>query len=240
MAWCFNGGDYYETNVIYWLEKVVRLLPNPTIYDVGSNFGYYAVTCAGYAEKVYAFEPVPETFNILAKNISQNQVPNVLAFNTGLAEEAGNATINLYNSCVCNSLYVRELDDNHSLKKTGEAIISLDALDHFVRNHSLNPPDLIKIDIEGAELSMLKGATKTIAAHRPVIFIEYSHNTAKDAGYREDAIVEELSKYGYVLYGLSSDDAVLDLITFENLNADSVANLIAVPPYLSEKIELMR
>lgn len=71
MAWCFASGEYYEKNVLYWIDKVMALRSGPVLYDIGANYGYFALRYAQLCRQVYAFEPVSKTFAVLERNVKK-------------------------------------------------------------------------------------------------------------------------------------------------------------------------
>src|SRR5947208_7537370 len=87
MAWCFEGGSYYERNVATWFERIAAALDGRAVYDVGANCGYYSLLAAQAGATVYAFEPVATTFEALRRNLEQ--APQATAFPVGLASAAG-------------------------------------------------------------------------------------------------------------------------------------------------------
>src|SRR2546421_9142249 len=96
MAWCFEGGSYYERNVATGFERIVAALDGGAVYDVGANCGYYSLLAAGAGATVYAFEPVGTTFETLRGNLSQ--APSAEGFAVGVASAAGRQSIQLYSS----------------------------------------------------------------------------------------------------------------------------------------------
>ena len=234
MAWCFSSGDYYEKNVIFWIDKIIGQLSEPVIYDIGANYGYYTLRYAPIAKHVYSFEPVTKTFRFLSKNIKFNKIKNVTLFKFGLSEISETRRINLYNSSGNNSLFARKVPDGHPLKKVGEEAIKLERLDDITAERKLYPPSFMKIDVEGAELFVLKGAERIILEFKPVIIMEYSANTSSDAGYQAKELIQQLISLGiYKLFGLTSDDNDLRLIPFNEFSSYDIANIIAVPEKLS-------
>ena len=200
MAWCFDKGEYYEKNVTYWFDKIANGFKQPVIYDIGANYGFFSLRYSNLAKFIYAFEPVSKTYSVLNKNIQRNKLDNVIAYKYGLSNKEESIKINLYSSSGNNSIFKRRLPLGHLLKFKGEEIINLTPLDDlFIKKHLL-PPDIVKMDIEGAELYALQGAKNIIATYKPVLFVEFSENTSRDAGYTCEELVQELAQYGYEIW----------------------------------------
>lgn len=229
MAWCFAGGEYYEKNVISWMNRIALGIKTPVLYDIGANYGYFSARLSAECKHVYAFEPVSKTYSVLCKNITRNKLPNVDAFHLGVGNSDGSLEINLYSSSGNNSIYKRSLPPNHPLKPIGCETIRLVRLDEFAKCNSLLPPDIIKIDVEGAELYALQGARELISKCHPFIFMEYSDTTSNDAGYEKEMLLSELLGHGYVIMGLAEDVEDMTLVPLNDFSKVPIANIIAVP-----------
>jgi len=95
MLWAFDNGEYYERNVIHFLDLIFSKYEKPVFIDIGANYGYYTVKYATDCNQVICFEPLSNTYRILAENIKRNQLSNVTAHKLGLSNEKGELTINL-------------------------------------------------------------------------------------------------------------------------------------------------
>jgi len=154
-----------------WAAEELKLLqafirPADVAIDVGANVGIHTVRFAqlvGQTGVVYAFEPQRLIFQKLCATISLNDLENVFVFPYGLGDTNQNITVN--------SIYSGNLG-NFSIEaqqvQQGDAIIEIKTLDSF----GLNRCNLIKIDVEGMEESVLAGAWQTIARHRPILYLE--------------------------------------------------------------------
>ena len=232
LLWAFKDGEYYERNVIYFLDRIVRSYVKPIMIDVGANCGYYSIRYSDVCKKIFAFEPVASTYKTLEANIYRNSIINIKTLNYGLSEAAGELLINLYNSSANNSIFERNIPKEHSLKKIGTELIKLNSLDNLIAAKEVEIPDIIKIDVEGAELNVLKGAQKTISQYRPTILFEYSTSTALDAGYSKEILLDVLNLTNYKVYGIPEDENDCNLIFERNFDKASLANLIFVPEEL--------
>lgn len=228
MAWAFEGGDYYEKNVVHWLEKIAERQNKPVFYDVGANYGFYCLTLAPISRACVAFEPVGATFKVLRSNIDRNDLENVQCNRLALSDKVGRGTINIYSSSGNNSIFNRDLPVNHPTKLISEERIELEPLDRFIKRSGMPPPSLIKVDVEGAEMDVLGGAKNTIKKYMPIIFMEYSVATSKDAGYDRSELLSMLRSFNYRVYGLSSNPEDLSLYSPQSKKVD-IDNLIAVP-----------
>lgn len=234
----FDNGDYYEKNVSYWLEKILSYTQNKIYYDIGANYGYFCLKLAPKTRYVYAFEPVSQTNEILLRNIKRNKLNNIIVYKLGLSDKKTSAEINLYRSSGHNSLFLRDdlkADPNHLV---GQQVIDLVTLDDLIQEEGLNPPDLIKIDIEGGELYALRGAREVIKKYLPVLVIEYLEieETYQDAGYVRKDLLAELESHNYVIYGIPADFTDLTIYPLAKFDTIEITNIIALPRSMEELI----
>ena len=97
------------------------------------------------------------------------------------------------------------------------------------KRKKLLEPNILKIDIEGGELLVLRGGKKLINNSKPIMIIEYSDSTSIDAGYERDQIIKELENFSYSIYGLSADYNDLNLYRKKDFEKNNIANIIALP-----------
>jgi FkbM family methyltransferase len=172
----------YEPNVIRVLQKHLRV--GDTCLDVGGHVGYLTILMAnlvGPSGCVVTFEPVPETFEVLRENVRLNGLANVRLERTAVGEQDG--TISLF----CDpsqelswtpSVSAYSMPANN-LRQIAAPVLSLDG---YLQKAGLRP-DLVKIDVEGAELAVLRGACRMLREARPVILVEV-HDLG--SGYRAE------------------------------------------------------
>ncbi len=156
-----DNGDFYERKE---LERIRKYIPtNAVILDIGANIGNHSLFWAsqGMAKKIYSFEPIKATFNILEKNIFINHFENIIeAKNIGISNKKSKAKIISYSMANIGGTSLTQSDDGN---------IQLDFLDNMQFKEHI---DFIKIDTEGHELLVLEGAKKTLQKHKPTVFIE--------------------------------------------------------------------
>lgn len=141
---------------------------NLAIMDVGSNFGYLSLVWATTIAKngsVRAFEPNSQVFQSFRKSIKANNFEGIIQPNNVAVGEA-NGYVNLYSS----SSSSNTLD--LSGKSDGKSSIKMVSLDMYIADNNIEKCDLVKIDVDGIEYAILKGAEELIKRFRPTFIVE--------------------------------------------------------------------
>ena len=162
------GGDLRnsgEKGVINHLKESFNSNENLVVFDVGANIGGYTnivLDCLGERAQVHAFEPAIHTFEMLQKNISSNHVQ---LNNLGCSDTTH--TMSLYSDksgSGMTSVYNRKLDFlGISMKKTERS--KFVRIDDYCKDNQIEHIHLLKLDIEGHELSALRGASDMISSN---------------------------------------------------------------------------
>lgn len=145
--------------------RLLRARPQRVVFDVGANLGDFtlaALEAFGPATRVLAFEPSPRTFERLTAAVAQR--PGVELHNLGLGDQPGH--LNLYTDGVGSgmaSLYQRDLSAQGRALNIVEQV-EVTTLDRFCAEHQISAIDYLKLDVEGHELSVLRGAAGLLAA----------------------------------------------------------------------------
>jgi|ERR1700728_79472 len=156
------------------LQKAIRdyVAAGDTVYDIGANIGYVSLSLAkrvGPAGKVIAFEPVPRNIEAFRQNIEINGLTNVQLLEVAASTHAGEAVIRIAENPATASLVWHRNDPSAT-----EFHIKTVSIDELVEAGELSYPKFVKIDVEGAEGAVLQGMRRTLAAARPVLFVECS------------------------------------------------------------------
>lgn len=170
-----------------------RVKPGMVILDVGAHLGYYSLLAARAGAQVYSFEPDPRTFRYLVRNIQANGFTDlVVPVPKAVSDRTGQAAFFLDNNDTPgqSSLF-------HKLGGTGRISVDCIRLDEFLGETVA--VDLVKMDIEGAELHALMGMEKVIAraSRRLTIFIECNVPFLRSAGHSADLLVDWLRAHGF-------------------------------------------
>jgi FkbM family methyltransferase len=173
-------------------EALAQLIePGQTVYDVGANIGFFTILCSrlvGPSGKVYAFEPIPENLLTLRRNIALNKLTNVVVVEQALSASTGTAQMFVSPWSAFHSLNVDGASkrENHG-PDGGEITVETITLDEFALQQGVLAPDLVKLDVEGAELLVLEGMRETLRTVRPLLLVEI-HDTKDDYSEFLDSI----------------------------------------------------
>jgi FkbM family methyltransferase len=176
------------------------LAPGMSVLDIGANLGYYTLQMARAGARVHAFEAFPYNHSLLTKNIAENGLADsVVPHLVGVASEAGTGRVCIaHETTNMGSMFI--LPDLDSPVPDGfDAIeIPLARVDDLVPETEII--EIVKIDIEGAELAAFQGMDRILGRDRPVILLELNSRTLRDYhGVEPRELVAFLRDYGYRL-----------------------------------------
>jgi FkbM family methyltransferase len=179
----------------------VLLKPGMVVYDVGANVGFTAVIaahCVGSTGHVICFEPQPSCFELIRHNAAINNYKHIQVRSEALGGEDGTASF-----VVAEDSTFSHLATGTTQQAKGTSIeVKVRRLDSLLAAEPLPKPDLIKIDVEGAERQMLDGAMTTLRDARPILLIEL-HGT-------NQTVSDALNAAGYTSSIVGSRDNILD------------------------------
>jgi FkbM family methyltransferase len=185
-----------------------------TIVDVGANIGYYTVELAkllGPNGQLLSFEPAATSFSQLRKNVDLNQIEDtVKLFQLGLSDSVSQAEIFLPQKSGSSAASLRNL---HPEENFHSQTVNTTTLDFLFANLEVTSCDLIKIDVEGGELQVIKGAMSTIKKFKPVIFAELLRKWSEAFSYTPNDVLKVLKNLGYSCWGVSEELREINLFT---------------------------
>jgi FkbM family methyltransferase len=187
----------FEPDVRIKIQSLLR--PQDIVIDAGANFGFHSLIAArlvGASGRVFAFEPLPRAYRCLKRNLALNGIENVVAENLALGDRESIAPIYTFT----------DQPDTHASMYAAVGGVSeafecrVITLDSYVQD---NLPDrrirLIKLDVEGYELTVLKGASSVLDQMRPDLIVEFNPRTSAAAGYTQQELMDFLVQRGYSL-----------------------------------------
>ena len=151
-------------------DRMFTVEPGDFVVDVGANMGAFSIRAAKFAGasgSVLAIEPESTNFALLTHNIRLNRLANIKTLKLALGDKEGMITLNVYRSRGSNSVIRRK---GEILERTES--VHLEKLDHTVAEWGARRVDVLKIDTEGVELSVLKGGLESLRRSRPKIVLE--------------------------------------------------------------------
>lgn len=218
----------YEPEVTEIISKIVK--KGDVCLDIGANIGWYTTLLqklVGETGQVYAFEPVPKTFSLLSRNVELNsESGNVCVNNIALGETEKEVEIYLFDN----------LPDGHASLGKGDKNefqtfnARMDTLDSFIEKNKIGEINFIKADIEGAELTMLKGAGKVFEQSRPpMLEIEMALGATIVFDYLPNDLIEFINnRRNYDFYRIIEEKNLLKKI--KGLDKDDIgANVLCIP-----------
>jgi len=155
------------------IEFTNQLRSNDTVFDVGANVGYYSVIASkiiGTKGTVIAFEPVVRNLHYLYKHVELNNLRNVMILPFACSDTSSFETFSFGFSSAEGHLIQSNSNIMQKFDPESVAFVCTITIDDFVDNTGVGP-SVIKIDVEGAELSVLKGAERTLSTVKPKIFL---------------------------------------------------------------------
>jgi FkbM family methyltransferase len=203
MRWVVGSGDHG-----YWLgsyelefQKIFagKIQPGDIVLDVGAHVGYYtllAARCSGPSGHIHSFEPLPRNVAFLKRHIQINKLTNVTFHQIAVSDRSGSVH---FGGGVSSS--------TGRITLSGDLEVEAASLDDLLNTGEINSPSLMKIDVEGAEASVLRGGKQLLNEFRPDIFLathgSQPHSDCKrllaDLGYTFEPInagsVNEASEF---------------------------------------------
>lgn len=164
-----------------YVKKVLDLKPDDVFVDVGAHIGTYTIPTAKKVSRVISFEPNPESFKLLKKNVEVNSLQNVTIHNQAVGAKAETLTFNMSEDPACSGFGIE-------YKIIDRVPVDCVPLDEALASE----PRItwLKIDVEGNEINAVSGALQSIKKHHPKMLIEIGE-------HRVSAIRQLLEPLGY-------------------------------------------
>ena len=167
--------------------------------DIGANVGIGSVAIAkriGNRGRLHSFEPLPEYFDILKKNVCSNGLENVEIHQLAVTDRVG--SVDFYHRGLSSGILFEEGATKSRVYTT--------TVDRFLNEEGVGGIDLINMDCECSELLVLKGAQETLQKHKVRIFCEIHHAFLKQLGQSAGELVECLRKLRFEVQSVCLDD----------------------------------
>ena len=206
----------------YGIDKLTTLdsVRNKHIIDAGGYVGDTALLFSSYTDKnIHVFEASPSNMDIIRETIRLNHLDNIVPVSKALGEKSGTATFSLGERNSCNSLVERP-----GYNYPDHIEVPVVTLDDYVRENNIEV-GLIKVDIEGGEQLLLRGAVETIRTQHPILLISIYHS-ANDFFEIKPMIEKMCDKYTFRIVKPANPAIALETILLAEVRDESGENII--------------
>jgi FkbM family methyltransferase len=192
---------------------VEAVAPGDVFFDIGANVGFFTLVAAAALEgtgELHAFEARPAIAQALRRNVRRNQI-EATVWPTAVGDHDGTATLHIAHHPGGSTLAASKASDVRTTMSV--EVISLDSA---IGDGRLPAPDVVKIDVEGSELEVLRGMIETLRSNRPVLIVEVDDQDAHEVERRFDELDVTLREVGYRCerLGQSYDSSSWNVIHF--------------------------
>ena len=206
----------------YGIDKLTTLdsVRNKHIIDAGGYVGDTALLFSSYTDKnIHVFEASPSNMDIIRETIRLNHLDNIVPVSKALGEKSGTATFSLGERNSCNSLVERP-----GYNYPDHIEVPVVTLDDYVRENNIEV-GLIKVDIEGGEQLLLRGAVETIRTQHPILLISIYHS-ANDFFEIKPMIEKMCDKYTFRIVKPANPAIALETILLAEVRDENGENII--------------
>jgi FkbM family methyltransferase len=197
----FRVADYGDEK--YFLKLfLLNLKGDDVVFDIGASIGLFTVCAATFVRsgKIFAFEPDPENRERLLENIRLNLLENIVVVDWAVSDAEGEATLHTDGSAGYAPSFIKKQGSN---APQGQVKVKTSSLDLRLSNSDLPIPDVLKIDVEGAEGLCIKGTQKLLShafGRRPrLIFLELHPEFLSDFKTSAEIVTSSITDFGYKL-----------------------------------------
>lgn len=192
-----NFGSYEPKEI----DLVCHILHDEdVIFDIGAHIGYYSIVLAKHFPnaRIFAFEPILNTFSILEKNIRANSLQNIHAFNYGLSDKPKDTFFYYFKdgSTLASQIYLL------GYSKTQKIKCHLERLDDVISSLGIEKLNFIKCDIEGEELAAIQGGLGAIGQFLPICLVTLHQERCAQFNYSANDVLHIFEKLGYQCFSI--------------------------------------
>jgi FkbM family methyltransferase len=191
----------YENDNFSYVLREIKNKPESIIYDLGANIGYFSLLCAATSpqSKIFCFEPIPVNMAILCRHLLINSVKNVFPVNFAVSDHFGLVDFSADN---LSHSYTYKQSSAHYGNRQINIKVGIISMDILITQFGFTKPDIIKIDVEGAEYDVLAGSLNVIKNYKPKILL--STHEAHVTGIEEKCL-QFLDEVNYSYLKIEND-----------------------------------
>jgi len=199
--WASPGIDLWNHYNSIWEHKTYtskyEITQGGIVIDIGANIGLFSVLAAKHAKEVYSYEPFPESFSYLQRNVRENALNNVKCFQYAVAAQSGEVRLNLGTVATANSIY-----DLGMSKSNNSIRVRCTTLPDIFEENQIQFCDFLKLDCEGSEFEILLSTPPKYLSRILTISLEFHDHLT---GHTHLELLDYLTRNGFAVEVLSSD-----------------------------------
>lgn len=206
------------------------LKPGDVVVDVGANIGNITLTSAalvGNSGKIFSIEPHPVIFKYLCRNIRLNNLTNIDVINSAVSD---------FNGVICFSN--KALDDLNEVVKKSNLRVNTRTLDKIL-SKKVSYIDLLKIDVEGFEINVLRGASNILGITK-CVYYESEEKHCKKYGYTTANLIDILQSAGFNIYKLHDNKLVIIRLPYVSKENENLLAIRDISDFVSRTNFLIR
>lgn len=195
------GTGEYEKNEIDFLQKTLK--KGDTFIDVGANIGVYTVVASrlvGDNGMVFAFEPSRREFELLLNNIKLNRLKNIYPVKSAISNRTGIIKLRVASGLHTGTNTLASTFWSNNIKLWDIEEVVTYRLDDFIVQNNIKNIELVKIDTEGYELSVLQGMQYILNTYKPSIMVEINEYSLRNTSCEKEQIFAFLKEHNYKIF----------------------------------------
>jgi FkbM family methyltransferase len=217
----------YEPNTLVVLRQLLRA--GDIFLDAGANVGVISLVASrfvGPAGYVFSFEPSEREFSRMVNNLGRNDAPNIRPIRAAVTSSEGTATLRVAPASFAGLNTLGTEFPYEGVETQSLETVRTCTLDGFVSETRVERVAVVKLDIEGAEVWALRGATELLKQHRPALILEVFSRSLEANGCTRDDLEQLLNATGYRFFAIDDDASLLALGGLEEAQEQ---NVVALP-----------
>ena len=228
-------GEDYEKNEMNYIGEYLKKCDCLNVLDIGGNVGSFSLDLSAVEDSLsfYIFEPIPNTYNKLLANIKLNdkEESKFNTYNIGLSDKEG--SFDFYLPATDEAASMKPIEDEFYRKGSNEmgeytgkdkmekVVCLVDTVDNVVSSKGIDNIGFIKIDVEGNEKFVLKGAKETLSKYKPLVYCELLRIHSARFGYHPNEVIDYMAEFGYKCYVMKDKELIqIDKITEETVETN--------------------
>ena len=225
----------YEKNEMSYIGEYLKKSDCLNVLDIGGNVGSFSLDLSAVEDslKFHIFEPIPNTYNKLLANIKLNEKEEnkFNTYNIGLSDKDG--SFDFYLPATDEAASMQPIEDSFYRKGSNEmgeytgkdkmekVVCLVDTVDNIVASKGIDNIGFIKIDVEGNEKFVLKGAKETLSKFKPLVYCELLRIHSARFGYHPNEVIDYMAEFGYKCYVMKDKELIqVDKITEETVETN--------------------